>query len=273
MIKLMVAAHKKFRMPEDPIYLPVHVGAEGKTDESGAPLDLGFCKDNSGDHISGRNAQYCELTALYWGWKNLDADYIGLVHYRRYFKGCKNEAVTGDPFSEILTGEELEKLLTRADVIVPSKRRYYIETLQSHYAHTHFAVEIEETRNIISTLCPQYLNDYDRTMKQTWGYMFNMMIMPSDRLNEYCSWLFPILFELSDRLDHRELSSFEARYVGRVSELLFNVWLNHEIKTGKLRKDRICEIPFIYMEKINYKEKVLAFLKAKFLHRKQQKSF
>ena len=79
-------------MPQDDMYLPIHVGAEGKT------LDLGYQKDNVGENISKKNANYCELTGLYWVWKNLDADFIGLAHYRRHFclnkiKGGKKESI------------------------------------------------------------------------------------------------------------------------------------------------------------------------------------
>ena len=35
--------------------------------------------------FSERNGNFCELTGLYWAAKNLDSDYIGIVHYRRYF--------------------------------------------------------------------------------------------------------------------------------------------------------------------------------------------
>lgn len=77
-IKILIAAHKPYWMPKDPVYLPLHVGAEGKP-------DLGYTKDNTGDNISAKNPNFCELTGLYWAWKNLDADYLGLVHYRRYF--------------------------------------------------------------------------------------------------------------------------------------------------------------------------------------------
>ena len=84
-VTIVVATHKKYEMPKDKMYLPLHVGAEGKMDPNGNVLDLGYVKDNTGDNISEKNSSYCELTGLYWAWKNLTADYIGLVHYRRYF--------------------------------------------------------------------------------------------------------------------------------------------------------------------------------------------
>ena len=78
-IKVIVAAHKKYQMPKDTMYIPVQVGAEGKN------IIEEYKQDSEGENISNKNPYYCELTGLYWAWKNLEADYIGLVHYRRYF--------------------------------------------------------------------------------------------------------------------------------------------------------------------------------------------
>ena len=176
-VKILVASHKKYKMPTDEIYLPLHVGAEGKLDEEGCPLDLGWTKDNTGDNISELNSGYCELTGLYWGWKNLKADYIGLVHYRRHF--CRKKK-SQDPFKNIITGAELRPLLGQYWVFVPKKRRYFIETLYSHYAHTHYAEHLDATREIIAEKCPEYLPSFDRIMRRRYGYMFNMMIMRRD---------------------------------------------------------------------------------------------
>lgn len=93
-----------------------------------------------------------------------------------------------------------------------------------------------------------------------------MFIMKKEILNEYCNWLFDILFTLEERLDISKYSSFEARVFGRVSELLLDVWL--------LANDiKFTEIPVIYMEKIDWYRKTTGFLKAKFLGIKYDKSF
>ena len=115
--------------------------------------------DNEGENISIKNPYFCELTGLYWAWKNLPNDYLGLIHYRRFFttKGCferKNQ-----PLDNLyLTHKEASDLLADYDVIVPSKRNYYIETLYSHYANTLHAEHLDITREIISEKCGEYLS-------------------------------------------------------------------------------------------------------------------
>ena len=105
-------------MPKDDIYFPIHVGREGKA-------DLGYIGDNTGDNISAKNANYCELTGLYWAWKNLKCDYIGLCHYRRYFAGKNLHTNNAEKKKAvILHRQDYEKLLREYDTILPVKRNY-----------------------------------------------------------------------------------------------------------------------------------------------------
>ena len=268
-IKIIVATHKKYRMPSDDIYLPLHVGAEGKVDENGNPLDLGYQKDNVGDNISYLNPSFCELTGLYWAWKNLSTDYIGLVHYRRYFALRKRK----DSWSSILSYSDIEPFLGKIKLFVPSKRKYYIETLYSHYAHTHYASHLDKTREIIAKKYPDYVHSFDCIVKQRHGYMFNMMIMEKALLNEYCAWLFDILFALKEQVDTSELSAFQGRCYGRVSEIIFNVWLDYQMRTGHIKKMEKRELCCLFMGKINWPRKIAAFLMAKLFDKKYKYSF
>ncbi len=261
---VVIAAHKECRLPTEGIYLPVHVGA------SAARQKLDYVGDDTGENISSLNPVFCELTGLYWAWKNLDYDYLGLVQYRRFFRGLHRG---GDVFSSVLTGSEMTSLLGKYKIIVPHKRHYYIETIYSHYAHTFDGSQLDTARQIIAENCPEYIPDFDALMTRRSAYVFNMMIMPRGLMEEYCTWLFDILFVLYERIDSSEMTPFEKRYAGRISERLFNVWLDYKLRTGEIRKSDIKELPVIYAGKVNWWKKGAGFLKAKFLKKKYQESF
>lgn len=259
-IKVIVATHKKYQMPTDEMYLPVQVGAEEKE-------DLGYIKDNEGENISTKNPSFCELTGLYWAWKNLKADYIGLVHYRRYFFLKKKHYKTEkEKFENVLTLNEADKLLDEADIILAKKRKYYIENLYSHYKHTMYVEPLDETRKIIEEKYPEYLGEFDKLHNRTSAHMFNMFIMKKNILDGYCKWLYNILFELEKRLGQTSYDQFHARFYGRISELLLDVY----IETNKLQYK---EIPVMDMQNINWWKKGKSFLKAKFFGKKYEKSF
>lgn len=263
-VQIVVATHKKYWMPSDQMYLPLQVGAEN------SDLELGYVKDNTGDNISALNGSFCELTGLYWAWKNANADYIGLVHYRRHFSLKKKGK---NPTGNVLTFKELKPLLKKYRVFVPKKRKYYIETLYSHYKHTHYAEHLDITKEIIAERHPEYSDVFHCVMKHRWGYMFNMNIMEKALVDAYCEWLFDILFAMKERIHWWEESFYQGRFYGRVSELLFNVWLEYQVESGKLKPKDIREVPYIYTEKINWWKKGIAFLKAKFLGKKYEGSF
>lgn len=211
-VKIIVATHKQTLMPSDSIYLPVHVGREGKT-------DLGYQGDNTGDNISSMNDRYCELTGLYWAWKNLDADYIGLAQYRRHFKGKydnKDASIPG-----VLTGSEASALLSCNQLLLPKRRNYRIQTLAKHLECGSFAEpgDYESFRNSIKTISPEYLSAFDQVMQRTWGHMLNMFIMERSLLDEYCSWLFPILYNLDC-----SIAPNRSRVLGYFAEHMLDIW-------------------------------------------------
>lgn len=259
-IKIIVATHKKYQMPEDSTYLPLHVGCEGKE-------SISYTGDNTGNNISFKNPNFCELTGLYWAWKNLDADYIGLSHYRRHFTCSKRiPKKEEDKFKILLNREQVEKILETTDIILPKKRKYYIENLYNHYKHTMYIEPLDETRKIIEEQCPEYLKEFDKLHKRTSAHMFNMFIMKKEYLDKYCNWVFNILFELEKRIDPKQYDSFHARYLGRISELLLDVWIN----TNNLKYE---EVKVLDMQNVNWFKKGMAFLQAKFTGKKYKGSF
>lgn len=270
-VKIIVATHKKYEMPKDPMYFPLHVGAEGKFDKNGNALDFGYQKDNDGDNISAKNYCFGSQTGLYWGWKHIDADYIGLVHYRRQFLGKKMGK--GNTMDCVLTEKQLLPMLDTYTVFVPRKRRYYIESIYSHYSHTmnRGKEQFDTVREILNEKYPEYLRAFDTVMKRTWAYMFNLMILRKDLMDSYCAWLFDVLFELERRIDTTGMSAFDKRFCGRVSERLFDVWLQRQIEAGIVDEKKIKELP--YMEEVKWSTKVKSFVEAKLFHKKYGASF
>lgn len=245
-LHIAVAAHKPYWLPDDPAYLPLHVGAAGRSSLDACGT---FTRDDTGENISSRNPNWCELTGVYWLWKNDTSALTGLVHYRRHFKGSGPRGVA--------TGAELAAQLETCDVILPKKRNYLIETTWSQYAHAHHAVDLETTRQIVSERCPGYLGSFDRVMRARSGHRFNMFVMRRAVFDAYCAWLFDILFELEKRLDISAYSPYDARVFGFVSERLLDVWLG-------CQNLRLAERPVVHLEGQNWPVKIARFLKRKF---------
>ncbi len=250
-IKILVAAHKKYWMPSDPCYLPLHVGREGKQ-------DLGYIGDNTGDNISSMNPYFCELTGIYWAWKNMHADYIGLCHYRRYFAGKVHDRNLSAKQQAILSTADYEKLLQDYDCLLPNKRNYYIETVRSQYEHAHNKRDLDECEKIIAEKYPEYSAAFTKIMQQKRLHILNMFVMKWELFDTYCQFLFGVLFELEKRIDISNYTKYEARVYGFLSERLLNVWIEKNHVKYK-------EISVVFMEKINWLKKGGDFLKRKFV--------
>lgn len=247
-VKVLVAAHKNYKMPADPLYLPVFVGKEIHPD-----VNHTFQGDNTGDNISAKNPTYNELTAIYWGWKNLDVDAMGLVHYRRYLSLNHRKSL-----DSVLNEQQVQDLLKSADIILPPKRHYYIETNESHYLHAHHHEPFKIMRQVIAEKYPEYVPSFNKVMKRKWAHMFNMFIMKKEPLDEYCTWMFDILSEVEKQTDISSYSTYEKRVYGFLSELLLDVWLDQH------QQYRTVEVNYVFMEHTNWIKKGGKFVLRKF---------
>ncbi|TDQ57887.1 uncharacterized protein DUF4422 [Mesocricetibacter intestinalis] len=252
-IKVLIAIHKDYAFPKDDCYYPIQVG------KTISHLDLGILDDEQGNNISHKNNSFCELTALYWAWKNnffADSDYVGLVHYRRYFKG-KELVLKG---KQIAGESELLSMIKGFDCILPKKRNYYIETVYDHYKHAHYEHDLELTKQILEESYPDYLPAYHKLMSGKTLHLYNMFIMRTESVDKYCQWLFDILFELEKRVDIKNYDNYQKRVFGFIAERLFNIWLIHN-------QIKIKEIPVVSIESENLLLKGIGLIKRKFLRK------
>lgn len=213
-IEIYIAAHKKFNFPYiQDIYTPLQVGAEGKN-------DLGYLRDNVGENISKKNSNYCELTGMYWIWKNSNKDIVGLVHYRRFFY---NTVFCGK--ANILNEVQIRKLLDQYDLIVAKRGYTWFRTVKDQFTSYHIASDLEATRNAINKLYPDYLDAFDEVMESNNYCPLNMIITRKEIFDNYCEWLFNILFEVEKNISLNNRDVYNSRVFGFLSERLFNVWL------------------------------------------------
>lgn len=250
-IKMLVAAHKQYRMPKDSdTYVPVYVGAALHHS-----VPERYYADNIGENISAKNPHYNELTAIYWGWKNLDCDAIGLVHYRRYFKGSKDSS--SDRFNQIMSKTDIEKQLREHSILLPRKRHYYIETIESHFLHSHQSVGLDALRTVLADYPGAYKAAFEQVMSARSAHMFNMFIMKKDEFDQFAEWLFQVLSKVEAKIDFDSLDGNEKRVMGFVSEFLMDTWIIANQKAYG-------ELPVLFIEKEHVMRKAFVMIANKF---------
>lgn len=215
---MLVATHKHAPMPQDSLYLPVHVG------HARSNLELDYQPDDSGENISSLNPSFCELTALYWAWKNLPDVDLGLSHYRRYFAG--NEV--GPRGSKILGGDEAAELLATNHVVLGRPRNYLIETVENHYRNGHHGTDLDVLREVVGDHSPAMINAYDEVFSGTSLSLYNMFLGRREVVDAYAAWVFPILRDASSQIDNESRTTYQQRTFGYLGERLLNVWVHSQ---------------------------------------------
>lgn len=226
-LSIYVVGHKEFRVPANDCYIPIQVG------KMFTQKALPMISDDTGINIAEKNKTFCELTALYWIWKNApDKDYVGLCHYRRYFYKFK---LFGKVFG-VMHRSDYQKILGKYDVLLPQKSVWKYSVRECYSQHGEGKdKDLVELRRVIQEIYPEYIAEYDSVLEGNNASYCNMMILRRELLDSYCTWLFEILFELEKRIDLSDYTPAQARVFGYLSEILLNVWIKHNrLSSGEL---------------------------------------
>ena len=223
-MKIYIITHKKVNKYGNDNYQLLHVGASLTQDRFGDDYLL----DSNGDNISDKNKSFCELTGLYWMWKNTNDNIIGLEHYRRYLVEPNQKKL---PVSEAT----VKSILSKYDIILPEITKQP-NSVEYGWSLTHHAKDMMILRDVIADKYPDYLPDFDSVMSAHQLYICNMMICKKELCNQYCDWLFDNLFEVEKRVDISNYDTMQKRLFGFLSERLLNVWVLHNhLKIKELR--------------------------------------
>ncbi|MDX2190400.1 MAG: DUF4422 domain-containing protein [Bacteroidota bacterium] len=227
-VKLYTVYHKLFVIPSHEFIIPIQVGKKNN------PIDLKISGDDTGDNISVRNPNFCELTALYWIWKNdNEYDIVGLNHYRRFLKLGRQNIFSSSKYNissnEINTvSNNIEKsinLLEKYEWILPYPSHLH-NSLKTQYCNKHIPEEWEILIQVISEKYPQYMPFVEKTFnKSNVLQPYNMFITDRKNFEKYADWVFSILFEVDRRISTSNYP-FQARAIGYMAERLFTLYMS-----------------------------------------------
>lgn len=223
-MKIFVVGHLDVRCYNDPLYSRIWVGPR-------QILENDDLSDSTGDNIAHRNPSHAELTAIYWVWKNAFENAVGFCHYRRYFSINRC-----DPIKKV----DLECLLLKYDIVVPSQRSYFPLSVKSHYYVQHYESDVVLARNAVEKLYPDYVDAFDLVFGGHKICLYNMFVCRFDLFDQYCTWIFSVLADIDSKIDATGRPSGQGRVFGFLSERLFNVWLK---KNGTNLS--VCYLPVI----------------------------
>lgn len=240
--KIFISYHKDGEILESEILTPVHVGA------SRSNSSLNMLRDDEGDNISDKNDKFCELTAQYWAWKNVGADYYGFMHYRRHFAFREIPDSVGlggvvifpridEDYKENigLSDNEIYACIKDYDVVLPAP----IDTsawgtlsneVQFSSLDNLHAVDFDLACQTVLELYPEYEEAVAEFRNGEYAYWYNMFIMRKELFFNYSEWLFAILEKTESKIDFTYFSEQEMRSLAFMAERLLSIYMIKLIK-------------------------------------------
>ncbi|MDR2667029.1 MAG: DUF4422 domain-containing protein [Holosporales bacterium] len=286
-VKIVVGYHKPAALLDDKeVFVPIHLGravsrdvrvhsgnsSDEKVDERGWQWLLkNMIGDDTGDNISLQNRSYCDLTGVYWAWKNLDElgnpDYIGSMHYRRHFafkNGELNEWFVyvdsiDDEYQKKygLNAEQVKRTIAEYDVVVFPV--VFQESIYEQYKKGHYVEVLDTALQVLREKYPEYSDTADEYMRSNRGYFLNMFVMKRELFREYCAFVFGIMEETTNHIRQNKemVDEIFAKPVqapgAHTIERLLSVFVEYKRKTSGIR---VLELPVCFIE---HPEKNLKF--------------
>lgn len=227
-IDIFICTHTNYNIPvTNDVYKLISCGSN--------PID-GAIMDNTGDNISRLNGFYCELTGIYWVWKNWNLkDYVGFCHYRRYFEFLDNVPNMDEEDCDVI-------------ILSPIK---LTKPMREMYEEWH---NVEDLDLVVDIAKYKYGVYHNETLTTDLFNARNMFIMNKDLFNEYCEFLFGVLNDYCVRKGIKSMVDVycqvlsnpkygdtnkykhQARIGGFLAERLMQIWVNWKklnIKTIK----------------------------------------
>ena len=263
-ITILISMHKDSYAVNNTILKSIQVGCALTENKIS-----GIYHDDEGDSLSHKNRKYCELTAQYWAYKNLDCDYYGFFHYRRYLAFLtqkRNYDCWGDLVSSCLDKaaikeygldeETMRSVVSNYDVILPEKKdilkmpRSAGKNMREQYVsdRTLNMDDLDIMVQVVHEKYPEYDEYMEKYLNGHESYLNNIFIMKKELFLGYANWVFDILEECDRRIDTKDYSVARMRTLGHLSERLLNVYLMPLMEKRKIKYKELQTVMFIDTE-------------------------
>lgn len=264
----MVAYHRQYPLLKGDFFLPVHVGrAVSAITKDGIInnrekewLLRNLTGDDTGDNISVRNREFSECTGLYWFWKNYpyqECDYVGFFSYRRQLilndlfdrapnrsKKVTHKCVELNKKRDVcriagINEDRIIDILNKYDYIVPlrsSLEKINIHSVYEDYlkvvpgVHVHDIFSLED---VFASVYPEETDTLREYLRSPNKMMYHIFIMKSQLFNDYCEWLFNLLFLVEPHIDSTYYSINGKRTIGYLAEILFGYYFTNKVPQEK----------------------------------------
>lgn len=243
-VKIFIVCHDQFETIKSDVLTPILVGGNKTSSDY-------FISDYTSDEISSKNNKYCELTAIYWAWKNCDADYIGFMHYRRHFNFNEtvqfNEDIHGSVIYETvdkkyiddlqLHDETILKVIDGYDILVPTTNNLAIKQITNTFvqygsADHHDIDDYIKSQRVLIKKYPEFSDSLKKYNNSKDALFCNMFIMRREVFKKYCEWLFDILSNTESLIDYTYYNKQEYRALSYIGERLLGIYITKAKENG-----------------------------------------
>lgn len=190
-----------------------------KTIQAGAAVadkSIAEIHDDIGVNISRKNRMYCEMSAVYWIWKNTNHDWIGIEHYRRHLL-VKAEMLS----------DEIDAIMPLPYICYPHEMAQFLRFTTEDVKDALFRA--------LEALHPDEFEEYKRILYGKYQYTYDLVCARKQVFDDYCSWFFEITEFMEESYASEVPELVETRAFSYVAEVLTNLYFMYHQKDLKIR--------------------------------------
>lgn len=263
-VKIFVTYKDRHKLIKSEVFCPIQTGRAISNDQFKEMIG-----DDTGDNISSLNDWFCEMSAIYWCWKNYDKignpKYIGFMHYRRHFifgngkyncdyYGLEKFSEINDDYyrNQITSDKNIINIVNKYDCLFPRQvdisEYTSVKNNYDQYKKYHNIKDYDILIDLIKNCYPEYYEILCEYNESNLAFFLNMFILKKEDFFEYCKWIFDVLFIFKTRIKIDSLNTYNKRTIGFISERLTALYL---LKLKK-KYSNYCFLPISYVENTNY---------------------